>query len=299
MLLICNPVAGVGKGKEILNKVCKFLRKASFPYEFEETKYSGEAEEISEKAVAEGRHRRIIAIGGDGTINEVIQSLVGKDIYLGIIPAGTGNDFAYTHGISSSTASISQILAPAPEVVEASLKEINVGYIEIPEYNFKRYFINVVGMGFDAKVAQRALEINFGIPKVNYFFAVLNELFRFSEINLEWEGEERSFLEVIVSNGIREGGYFKIAQKLHPLFNLLTIDSVSFIERPFYLLKAMLGRIWECKGVEYNKVSSFKVKTKSEVLIHIDGDPFLVPLNSTIKIKEIPKALRVIQPAVI
>ncbi|MFW6283098.1 MAG: diacylglycerol/lipid kinase family protein [Minisyncoccales bacterium] len=90
MLIICNPIAGNGQGGKIFSKVCKLLRKNRISWDFKETRYEGEAEEISRKAVNEKKHKRILVIGGDGTINEVIQPLVKTDIDLGIIPAGTG-----------------------------------------------------------------------------------------------------------------------------------------------------------------------------------------------------------------
>ncbi|GAP62101.1 hypothetical protein ARMA_0523 [Ardenticatena maritima] len=148
-VLILNPVAGTAPGqRDALRRAVGYLVEHGWLVSWRETTPERNATDIAREAVAEGVDV-LIAAGGDGTINEVIQPIVGTDVRLGILPVGTANVFAMEAGIATSLPMLAQNLQHAAEVlVEGATAAIDVGRAN------GRAFIMVAGIGFDAEVVR-------------------------------------------------------------------------------------------------------------------------------------------------
>ena len=140
-LFVVNPAAGRGKTQSRWSAFERLLRKnAPFPFDVHFTTRAGEAEGVSMQAIRSG-FDRLIAVGGDGTANEMINGVLGSDILLGVLPFGTGNDLARSLGVMKSGQDLLRMLC-CPK--EASLNVANIN---------GRHFINAAGIGFDGMVA--------------------------------------------------------------------------------------------------------------------------------------------------
>ena len=136
---IVNPVAGGTRAIDKFGAVKGMLDDMRFPYTYEFTQCKGHGRELA-RAAAEHGEKYIIAVGGDGTVNEVASGLVGTDTVMGILPFGTGNDMVKVLGIPTEPReALNVILADRPRAMD-------VGYVN------DRFFVNVSGFGFDVDV---------------------------------------------------------------------------------------------------------------------------------------------------
>ncbi|RYG70473.1 diacylglycerol kinase family lipid kinase, partial [bacterium] len=205
--IILNPTAGRGQGAKMRPAIAATFRNATLY----ETTRRDEATQLAKQAVEAG-HDLVIAAGGDGTLGEVLNGIFGTGTKLGILPVGTGNDFARTLGIGASFETALKTLQ------SGAFKAVDVGHVEIGDE--KRYFLNVAGAGFDSRCATR---INEHRPKIlgkltgtnAYIVAVLSELrcYETTQLRLELDGrvvESRAIL-CAIANAQSYGGGMKVA----------------------------------------------------------------------------------------
>ena len=141
ILFIVNPISGLGLGKELPEKIRRIPEYDSIPYDIVFTEYAGHARKLVEDARQEGKYTHIVAVGGDGTVNEVGGALCGSDVAFGVVSLGSGNGFARHLGYSVfMTKALKQVLTD------------QFAQIDVLEMNGK-YSLNVSGVGFDAEVA--------------------------------------------------------------------------------------------------------------------------------------------------
>jgi len=143
-LAIVNPAAGRGAGRRLLGRLAADLARDGIEAEVVRTPGPGEAARLAAAAVEDG-YARVIAVGGDGTANEVANGLVGSDVVLGLYPIGSGNDFSRALGYPRGRKRVGKFLA------SARVRQIDVG-----EAN-GRVFLNAAGVGIDGHVAERVL----------------------------------------------------------------------------------------------------------------------------------------------
>ena len=154
--VVVNPKAGSNKGKEDWPAIKKLLKAGSIDFDFVITKHQRHAILLVQQAVEKG-FRKFISIGGDGTLNEVINGIFIKhqslapEIKLGVITVGTGNDWGRTHGMPEHYAEMVEIIKSE----KLFSHDIGKAKYRYGEENESRYFINIAGMGFDAMVAKR------------------------------------------------------------------------------------------------------------------------------------------------
>ena len=164
---VVNSTAGRGKTGKKINRLIKALNNTDFDYEIELTKAPLHAIKLAENAIITG-FENIVAVGGDGTVNEVINGImksgISEKINFGIIPEGGGNDFAHHFHLSHKIGKAVKILK------RGKIVKVDVGKIE----NF--FFINAFGIGFDAEVSRYSCKIAFlnGMPR--YLLAVFKSL---------------------------------------------------------------------------------------------------------------------------
>ena len=168
ILFIVNPISGLGLGKELPEKIRRIPEYDSIPYDIVFTEYAGHARKLVEDARQEGKYTHIVAVGGDGTVNEVGGALCGSDVAFGVVSLGSGNGFARHLGYSTRMKkALRQVLSGA------------YAYVDMLEMN-GLYSLNVSGVGFDAEVAHEFNRLKRrGV--FSYIYAGLKMWFRYTE----------------------------------------------------------------------------------------------------------------------
>ena len=153
--VIVNPVAGSGKGLEDLPLITKLIRDNNIPYELVFSQHKYHVTELTVQAVNEG-YRRIIAIGGDGTIHEVVNGLFiqqvvpTEDVTVAVIAVGTGNDWIRMFGLPKNYSEAVRAIVEG----HTFLQDVGEVYYEESHFSQKRYMANMAGAGFDATVTR-------------------------------------------------------------------------------------------------------------------------------------------------
>ena len=202
-IAIVNPAAGKGAGARIALRLGAELAAAGLSAEVVTTPAPGEAARLASAAVEDG-YERVIAVGGDGTANEVANGLVGSDVALALYPIGSGNDFARALGYPRSRKKLLPFLA------EARPRRIDVGDVN------GRVFLNAAGVGIDGHVAERIIASARVVgPTLGYFVGALVSIatYRPREMRVSIDGELRrgKHLVVVAANGTYFGGGMHVA----------------------------------------------------------------------------------------
>ncbi len=283
---IVNPSAGKHKNLKMLEKdIKKLFPQAEIIY----TKYAGHAKELALEA-AQKNYKTTVAVGGDGTINEVTQGLVNSDTALGIIPCGSGNGFARLIRMPlKNTTKCLEIIK------KGKTKKIDVGLAN------NEYFLNVAGFGFDALVAHKfATSKRRG--KLPYFQIGIKEFFSYQPAKFgltfhDGKKTEISPLCAAFANGTQYGSNFFIAPKAKLDDGLL--DMV--IIKPANIFKMLLGLpnflkdgLSPVKLTGTQKIKDVKIESKTPFYYHIDGEPR--ECKDLLKITVHPKSLTIIFP---
>jgi diacylglycerol kinase (ATP) len=298
-LIIFNPSANHGRAKE-LEKTIHGMVKDYGGLDWECTVVIGETEEIAFRAT-HSDYKHLIAIGGDGTTQEIVNGLMTvpkeKRPSLGIVPIGSGNDFAGSLGISKDYVSaLISALTGTAHSVDIGLLQTNTGT--------KRYWVNVVGIGFDAVVDIRTRKMVFFTGFWLYLAAAIQTILRnhtpyhFSG-TLNGKKFERKLLMLIISNGKREGGGFKIAPRARQDDGELNYVGVNVISRPrmlFTLPYFLNGTQDQLSYVETGKLKKLEINADHPMQIHADGE-IIAGFDSRITrltIQVVPSAIHVI-----
>ncbi len=233
--IIANPTSGRGAGEPAIPAVEGLLRGLGLSFDLVRTERPWHAAELAQQAALEG-YEVVVAVGGDGTANEVLNGLMlaqkagtGDRTAMGVVSVGRGNDFAYGVGVPKDMAAACQLLA------QGRRHPIDVGRVVGGLYPQGRYFGNGVGIGFDAVVGFEAVKMTrlHGFP--SYIVAALKTIFLYYRaplVRIQYDGHEVTQLSLMVSimNGRRLGGGFMMApQGLidDGLFDLCIASQVS------------------------------------------------------------------------
>lgn len=267
-LCIVNPVAGSGRGKKAWEQVAPTL--ASLHPEVAWTERAGHATEIARRACGDG-FTHLIAVGGDGTIHEVVNGMDGAETALAIIPAGTANDFARSAGIPF------RAVAAATGLQRDRRRAVDVGVCHGQRY------LNVAGAGFDAEVARK---INAGPRRsrgaVPYVWTAVRLAFRYDSasmrLNLDGRELRQRFLVVAVGNASAYGGGMRICPRAVIDDGLLDVCMVGHLKGTQILRilpKVFLGRHIHHPAVRYERAQHVRIDSESpdaDVAVHADGE---------------------------
>jgi diacylglycerol kinase (ATP) len=232
--IVVNPVAGRGAGERAVSQIESVLKGYGLDFDLVRTERPWHAADLAQEAVAAG-YGSVIAVGGDGTANEVLNGLMrakqagAGTCAMGVLCVGRGNDFAYGAGIPTDLEVGCQALA------QGHRRTIDVGWVAGGLYPEGRYFGNGIGIGFDAVVGFEAVKMTWlhGFP--SYLVAVLKTVFLYYKAPLatiEYDGQTvtQPSLMISVMNGQRMGGGFMMAPEGQPddgLFDLCIAHEVS------------------------------------------------------------------------
>lgn len=264
--IVYNPVAGKGRSAAAFQIVTRVLSERGILYRVHTTTRFGEAKDLTAEAIAAGA-TDVIAMGGDGTINEVLNGFTDfTRCNLGIIPCGTGNDFAAAVGISED-----------PEEALRHILEGTPVYTDYFETPFCRG-INLIGAGIDVEVLRR-YNRKTKHTKGAYFSSLLSAIlhhkpYRFTtEVN--GEKQTHDCFIVAVGNGRQIGGGLTMCPKADPadgLLDVVIVENIKKIAIPGALMKLLKGKILEFKKTKFVRAESISVSADTPITVQVDGE---------------------------
>jgi len=284
--VIFNPVADRGRAHARSEEIISRLKDLGLrPTVFYTTK-PGEATEIARELVQKSVPV-VAAAGGDGTLNEVAQALVGTNTSLGIIPLGSGNDFL------RSLVGFVDLSDALQRLAQGKPKPVDVG-----EAN-GRFYLNSLGMGIDGQIAEDFIRWKFLRGELGYLWAALYEVARFGPFELKVKSDAGNFsfpgLMISVMNGSHTAGGFHIApgaSLTDGALNLIAIRHYPRLFRVPILVKVRQGKHLGLKGVRSGLVRWVEVKTDRPLRVYVDGE--LLPRTAELFVRVHPGALRVV-----
>ncbi|MBQ4520153.1 MAG: diacylglycerol kinase family lipid kinase [Bacteroidaceae bacterium] len=284
-IIIVNPISGTQNKKNVTEKINKYLDKDKYDYRIIPTQHAGHATEIAAQAVAE-EIDLVVAVGGDGTINETARALVHTQTTLGIIPCGSGNGLARHLQI--------------PMDVKKAIDIINNGTIEQIDYgriNDIPYFCTC-GVGFDAFISMKFAQAGKrGIA--TYIENTLREGLRYEPETYEIENEDgtmhhKAFL-ITCANASQYGNNFYIAPNASlcdGLMDVIIMEPFTMLDAPAISFQMMNGTLDQNSKIKTLRCKRLRIHRSKPGVIHYDGDPVMAEADLTVEIIE--KGLNVI-----
>lgn len=268
ILFIINPVAGGGKAKSIIPLIKEEMDKYKRDYDIILTKGPKEAIDIG--ARNSKLYEIIVAVGGDGTINEVAKGLLrsGKGT-LGIIPGGTGNDMIKSLDIPSDPMEALEVLN------NGFKKDIDIGKID--DYSF----FNISSIGFDGEVMLNHDKIRKIIKgKASYIIGIIYTLLSYKKKNIKIDIDGKILHENIILLAVGNGKYYGGGLKILPMakiddgyFHICIISGLSTLKTLFLFPSIFKGNhIKYKKYVKIYKCKSIEIKSEEYLYINIDGE---------------------------
>jgi YegS/Rv2252/BmrU family lipid kinase len=298
--LILNPMANMGRAW----KAAVDLRPIISEYgraDWSGTVYPTHATELARQAGMEG-YDMVIAVGGDGTVHEVVNGLMQvpaeKRPVLGVVPIGSGNDFAHALGIPMKPDyALMQALRGEASVVDIGLMTDDTGR--------KEYFDNTAGVGFDAVVTIRSHKLPLLRGVFMYLVATIETiLLNHNPIKMKIEADGETFEERVLllaaCNSPREGGGFILAPSAQIDDGIMNFALIRFCSRPmmFRLLPVVMrGKHERFKQVRAGLFRTLSLTSDRPLYIHLDGEVYTT-FNSNlrgVKFEILPGALQVVR----
>lgn len=302
--IIVNPAAGKGSAKKLVPEIEAILDRLGIDYDVKYTEYPGQGIRLAEEACA-GEYEIVVAVGGDGTANEIINGMMqakhsGASLpSLAVLPVGRGNDFSFGMGIPQELEAACQLLA------DNKTRRIDIGLVKGGDYPDGRYFGNGVGIGFDTVVGFEAAKLpSFisGIP--GYLIAAVKTIFLFFNaptIHLDIDGVvlEQPCILVSLMNGRRMGGSFMFAPDSKSddgILNLCIAGQVSRLQILGLFPKVMSGTQESHPAIKMPTGKSIKIKALTGTLpVHADGETICVA-GHELEVDVLPQALNLVCP---
>jgi len=287
--LIVNPAAGRGDAKRLLPALRSLFREFS-QVEIDCTRAAGDEERLAQNAISRGA-RDIIVVGGDGTCNRVANAILAanSNCRLGVVPCGTGNDFAKTIGVADY----------GPEAIKGLIQSVVASRIDVG-FAEGLYFLNSCGFGFAASVLEATSRVRFLKGQTVYIYSALRQLFTYRGIEVSPNGAEYvkggRMLMVTISNGRFLGGAFKIAPHASVLDGKLDacfFSDAGVVARVKLFAGAMRGTHLGMPSVSSASVRELTLTFADKPKMEMDG-VLRTARSRTVKLKCIPRALSVV-----
>jgi len=292
--LFLNPTAGRGRAGRRQARILELLQSRDMPVELHQSQAIGNLEEQVQNFVDQGAARIVVA-GGDGSVYEAVNGIMrsSAEASLGVIPTGTGNDFAKACDIPLNWEHASQLLADRLAVGQYA-KTIDIGTMN------DRFFANGAGIGFDAKVTRIARSYRLPIGDLVYLLAIFRAMvdgiatprLQISTTGFSWDGPATL---ATISNGPWIGGLFRIAPVARNddgKLELLIADPVSRRRIVSLLPKLMSGEHLGEAEIRHQVITTLSVLSSEPVASHLDGE--VQPLQQRFEFGVLPSALRLL-----
>lgn len=282
-IFIINPNSRSGKGGMVWEMIQPELLKRGISYEYYYTKRTRHATSIVEEITSDGEEHNLIVVGGDGTLNEVINGIQELDkVTLGYIPSGSGNDFARGMKISKDPlVALDAILSPS------EIKKVDIGLLS--KAGQHRKFAISAGIGFDAAICHevaiskyKLLLNKIKLGKLSYVLVALNRLFHDQRVQAEVFVDEESVrifkkvYFVAIMNQPYEGGGFKFCPKAKANDGKLDVLVISSLPRFVVLMllpTAFKGWHVLFPGITTLQGERVSVIVERPLAVHTDGEP--------------------------
>lgn len=267
LTLIVNPTAGSGYALRIEDLLRKELSKCVGQWEILRTEYPSHATTLAHEAAQRPNCQGVIAVGGDGTAYEVACGLLDSGVPLGLIPAGTGNDFIKTVSLPKKPMdALRFILTHTP-------RPVDIGRLN------DRFFLNVCGTGFDVTVldyAEDAKKYARGI--LPYFIGLVRAIMHYHPVDIQFtidgKAQRKKVLICSVANGRYIGGGIPICPEAMPddgLFDAVIVQGKPRWQIPFYLPGLMMGKITKFGVTTHVRCRQVSIRAKG-MRLNVDGE---------------------------
>ncbi len=273
-IFIVNPESAKGNAMKIIGNIEKVCKQEHIEYEVCYTLAQGDATRLAQSYKDD--ENIIYAVGGDGTLSEVLNGVIGTKNKIGIIPAGSGNDFYRT----------------VKELAKAEI-ESDVGVIN------GKYFLNIACVGIDAEVANNVPLMKKKNVKVKnlYTASILYTFthFKFKQIHFKSQekDEKGNFTILSICNGRYYGGGYNISPKASLEDNYFDVYYINKLRLPSIinlLLKLKKGKLEQDKRTNHFKTNNITVTSEEPIRFNVDGETIE---NTKFEIKIIPKAIKI------
>ncbi|HLO30402.1 MAG TPA: diacylglycerol kinase family protein [Anaerolineales bacterium] len=300
--IILNPMADMGNAWRIARDL-RSITEQHGGVDWSGTVYPGHAIELAQQAGQQG-YEMVVAMGGDGTVHEVVNGLMrvpeDKRPILGVVPAGSGNDFS--HSLSASRIPNEALVC----ALDGQASTVDLGLMT-DQHGKKEYFDNTIGIGFDAVVTIRSHNLPVVRGFIMYLTAVIQTIFlNHDPIMMQIETEDgkwdQSNLLLTMCNGPREGGGFMIAPEAKiddGILHYAMIKNVSRLMMLRLVPEVMNGTHGRFKQVTMGSCKRMSVGADRPMYIHTDGEIFSGFGTDVRKVtfEVLPNALRVVRGA--
>jgi YegS/Rv2252/BmrU family lipid kinase len=287
-MIIANPGAGRGRAPSLVLQTARLLKRQGCVFDLELTRGPRDAARLAREACRD--HDVIVAVGGDGTVNEVASGMLFSDRPLGIVPAGSGNDFIKSLGIPNHLGQAVEIL------LRGRSQRVDAGTVN------GRYFVNGAGIGLDAAVNKESYSVDHsrrGLPL--YFRALLRTLGAYRAVPMTITMNGTSFgqdvLFISIGNGTTVGGGFRLtahARLDDGLLDVTVVKPIGLLPLLWHLPKVFRGTIDRAaKYVVTGRTDRLVVESSRPVPVHLDGEIYEGE-ESRFEIAVVPAALTVI-----
>ena len=297
-LLVANPSSGNGKGKSDSKKVQDLLLAKGIESDIFFSEYAGHTSVLVHQGIEKG-YRKIISMGGDGTLNEVVNGIFSQlivsteEITIAVVPVGTVNDWCKTFNIPKDYKEAVAVIA-----YEKIIKH-DIGIAE--NANGKRYFINIAGLGYDGFVTDKISKMkqNGSGGKLFYLFWITWYLFQYktTQISFKIDGKEFPVKDIFTLSACvcrYNGDGMMQAPSALPddgIFNITVLKKISPLKSMLSLPKMKNGTFVKMKEVEMYTGKTIEINSSPEVIAETDGE--LIG-ETPLKFSIIPNALNVI-----
>ena len=288
-MVIANPASAGGRLKKRIPEIQKVLKESGINYSFFVSQYSGYAEELARKAKSDG-FQVVVACGGDGTVHEIVNGIIGTGIILGIIPVGTGVDLARNLDIERD------ITKAIGDMSRGGLKSVDVVRV-----NGDKYYMGVGGIGFDSEVNKWVNErLWFVKGRFVYAAASLARIpgFKYKSVRIRFDNGsfDGEILLAAFGNSRCYGGGMYItpnAEMDDGLLDICLVGRVSKSKLLYVFPKVFRGSHTKISDVSVYRSRQLSVESDTPLDLYGDGE-FIC--RTPFSLEVIPKALNVIVP---
>jgi YegS/Rv2252/BmrU family lipid kinase len=272
-ILISNPNAGRGRERREreVARFCEHLKSRGVEVEVLNTAGPNDAARLARQAAQAGA-REVIVSGGDGTINEALQGLVGTNVRLGIWPKGTANVLARELKIPLNLTGAADVIA------RGRTSTVHVGCAIVEQTGERRYFFLMAGVGLDASVVRHVRPgLKRRVGEAAFWYAGLGHLAHWQPVTfrVEIEGESFPATFAAIGNAPHYGGNLAITPRAHldqPEFEVCLVDSHSRLHYLYLLSHAMRegGVSEQARGVRF--IRTTRTRVEGDALVQVDGE---------------------------
>jgi len=307
VMVVCNPVSGMGRGEERLGLVRRTLQRAGITHTAEMTTARGDAMRLAYSAARAGCSA-VVVIGGDGTLFEVVNGVMGPariepasnphiSVAIGLVQAGRGSDFGRSIGVPSD------VQAACDRLLSGRTRLVDLGHVAYTSFSGRpraSYFINAAGMGFDAEVTVRAN----AAPRVlggtvPYLSSLLTTLvkYRNKRITVSVDNEtayQARANSIVVANGQYFGGGMKIAPDAELSdgeLDIVTLGDLGKVDLVRNVPRVYDGSHTTHPKVDVRRARSVEITSPDRVLLQADGE---VLGTAPARFRVVPQALKLV-----